>query len=90
MNQNRLKMNTEKTEFTIFGPGQNLLKCLTENINVCGDIVECSKKIRLLGMWVDTALTFKNQISMNVVQLCSIYRKLGRLDLFSLWMPAGL
>ena len=64
MNQNRLKMNTEKTEFIIFGSGQNLPKCSTENINVCGDVVECSNKIRLLGMWLDTGLTFKHQISM--------------------------
>ena len=64
MNQNRLKMNTEKTEFIIFGSGQNLPKCSTDNINVCGDIVECSNKIRLLGTWLDTGLTFKHQISM--------------------------
>ena len=35
-----------------------------KNINVCGDIVECSNKIRLLGTWLDTGLTFKHQISM--------------------------
>ena len=35
-----------------------------KNINVCGDIVECSNKIKLLGMWLDTGLTFKHQISM--------------------------
>ena len=64
MNQNRLKMNTEKTEFIIFGSGQNLPKCSTKNINVCGDIVECSNKIRLLGTWHDTGLTFKHKISM--------------------------
>ena len=57
-------MNTEKKEFIIFGSGQNLSKCSTENINVCGDIVECSNKIRLLGTWLDTGLTFKHQISM--------------------------
>ena len=64
MNQNRLKMNTEKTEFIIFGSGQNLPKCSTKNINVCRDIVECSNKIRLLRIWLDTGLTFKHQISM--------------------------
>ena len=57
-------MNTEKTEFIIFGSGQNHPKCSTENINVCGDIVECSNKIRLLWTWLDTGLTFKLQISM--------------------------
>ena len=30
MTQNRLKMNTEKTEFIIFGSGQNLPKCSTK------------------------------------------------------------
>ena len=64
MNQNRLKMKTEKTEFIIFGSGQNLPKCSAKNINVCGDIVECSNKIRLLGTWLDTGLTFKHRISM--------------------------
>ena len=49
MNQNRLKMNIDKTEFIIFGSQQNLLKCSTKNINVCGNIVEGSDKIRLPG-----------------------------------------
>ena len=35
-----------------------------KNINVCGDIVECSNKIRLLGTWLNTGPTFKHQISM--------------------------
>ena len=54
MNQNRLKMNTDKTEFIMFGSQQNLLKCSTKNINVCGNIVEGSNIIRLLGIWLDT------------------------------------
>ena len=34
MNQNTLKMNMEKTEFIMFGSGQNLPKCSTENMSV--------------------------------------------------------
>ena len=34
MNQNRLKMNTDKTKFIIFGSQQNLLKCSIKLINV--------------------------------------------------------
>ena len=59
MNQNRLKMNTDKTEFILFGSWQHLHKCSTKNINVCGNLVECGEKIRLLGTWLDRSLTFK-------------------------------
>ena len=64
MNQNRLKMNTDKTKFILLGSWQNLLKCSIKNINVCGSIVEGSDKIRLLSTWLDTGLTFKPQINM--------------------------
>ena len=64
MNQNRLKKNADKTEFLIFGSWENLLKCSTKNINVCGNIVEGSDKIRLLGTWLGTGLMFKHQINM--------------------------
>ena len=64
MNQNRLKMNTDKTKFIIFGSQQNLLKCSNKNTNVCGNLVKYSDKIRLLGTWLDLSLTFKHQINM--------------------------
>ena len=57
-----LKMNTDKTEFILFGSQQYLHKCSTKNINVCGNLVKCSNKIRLLGRWLDRSLTFKHQI----------------------------
>ena len=89
MNQNRFKMNTEKTEFILFGSGQNLPKCSTENINVCGDIVVYSNKTRLLGTWLDTGLTFKHQISMKCCTAIFNLQKIGKLDRSSLGMPAG-
>ena len=64
MNQNRLKMNTDKTEFILFGSQQHLHKCSTKNINVCGNLVKCSETIRLLGTWLDRNLAFKYQINM--------------------------
>ena len=64
MNQNRLKMNTYKTEFILFGSWQHLHKCSTKNINVCGNLDNCSEKIRLLGTWLDQSLTRKHQINM--------------------------
>ena len=63
-NQNRLKMNTDKTEFILFDSWQHLRKCSTKNINICGNLVECSEKIRLLGTWLDRSLTLKHLINM--------------------------
>ena len=64
MNQNRLKMNSEKTEFILFGSQQHLHKCSTKSINVCGDLVKCREKIRLLGTWLDQSLRCKHHINM--------------------------
>ena len=94
MNQNRFKMNTDKTEFIIFGSQQNLLMCSTKNINVCGNLVKGSDKIRQLGTQLDTSLTFKHQINMKChtamfnlqktrqIQASSYY---GCLSDFGLW-----
>ena len=64
VNQNRLMINTDMTEFILFGSWQHLHKCSTKNINVCGDLVKCSEKMRLLGTWLDHSLTLKHQINM--------------------------
>ena len=63
MNVNRLKMNTDKTEFILFGSRYHLPKCETRSIKICGDIVVKSNKIKLLGVWLDENLSFKSQIN---------------------------
>ena len=40
MNQNRLKMNSEKTKFILFGSLQHLHKVSIKSINVCGDLTK--------------------------------------------------
>ena len=65
MNQNRLKMNSEKTEFILFGSWQHLHnKCSTKSINICGDLVKCSDRMGLLGTWLEQSLTCKHHINM--------------------------
>ena len=64
MNQNRLKMNLDTTEFILFGSPKLLPHCSMDNINVCGDQVSKCNKIRLLGIWLDSNLNFKHQINM--------------------------
>ena len=63
VNVNRLKMNTDKMEFILFGSRYHLPKCKTRSINICGDIVVKSSKIKLLGVWLDENLSFKSQIN---------------------------
>ena len=64
MNQNRLKMNLDKTEFILFGSPKLLPYCSMDNINVCGDQVSKCDKIKLLGIWLDCNLNFKHHINM--------------------------
>ena len=64
MNQNRLKMNSDKTEFILFGSPKLLPCCSMDNINVCGDQVSKCDKIKLLGIWLDCNLNFKYHINM--------------------------
>ena len=56
-------MNTDKTEFILFGSRYHLPKCKTSSINICGHIVVKSSKIKLLGAWLDENLSFKSQIN---------------------------
>ena len=63
MNQNRLRMNSEKTDFILFGSPKLLPSCSTDNINVCGNQVSRCDKIKLLGIWLDCNLNFKQYIN---------------------------
>ena len=63
MCQNRLKLNPNKTEFIYFGSRQMLSKCTENSINVVHDTVERVDKIRCLGVWFDSVLSFKFHIT---------------------------
>ena len=60
---NRLQMNTSKTEFMMIGSRKQLSKCVENNIKVCNDTVEKSEIIRLLGIWIDSNLNLKTNIT---------------------------
>ena len=75
MNENRLKMNNNKTEFIVFGSKQMLCKCKTTNINVNGDITNKSPDIRLLGVHLDEMLSMKCHINKTCrVALFNLYK----------------
>ena len=62
MNENKLKLNTSKTEFIMFGSRPQLNKCRTKNIEIAGDKIESESCIRYLGAYLDETLNFKEHI----------------------------
>ena len=64
MDSNRLKMNTSKTEFILFGSKHQLKKCQTNHLLVDQDNIKRSTKIKYLGVYLDEYLTLKEQIKM--------------------------
>ena len=63
MDSNRLKMNSSKTEFILFGHPKQLKKCSSTCLNVCGEDVNLSVDIRYLGVYLDSQLSFKQHIT---------------------------
>ena len=66
MDQNRLKMNDDKTEFIMFASKRQLDKCETTSIDVNNTIVKCSPTIKYLGALLDQHL----QLSQHITRKC--------------------
>ena len=64
MNENRLKMNLQKTELIFLGSKQQLKKCETSDIRVIDDKVERSKVTKYLGSSLDENLSFVKHATM--------------------------
>ena len=62
MDENRLRLNSDKTEFIMFGSKVQLLKCNTTSLSVNGSVIPKSDIIRQLGAWLDSNLNFKHHI----------------------------
>ena len=58
-----LKMNPSKTEFIYFGGKQQLGKCVTDNLDVAGDLILRSHSIRYLGAYLDENLSYKQYVN---------------------------
>ena len=64
MNENRLKMNVQKTELMFLGSKQPLKKCEPSDIRVINDKVERSKVTRYLGSWLEKNVSFVKHVTM--------------------------
>ena len=62
MDQNRLRMNSKKTEFILFSSSVQLAKCTTESLNVNGEIIPMVNMVKQLGVFLDRNLNFKHHI----------------------------
>ena len=68
MDHNRLKMNSDKTEFILIGSMQQLWKCHSQQININSENIAKSETIKYLGAWLDSNLSFKK----NITERCKI------------------
>ena len=62
MTLNRLKMNSSKTEFILFGSRVQLQRCSDCQIVVCDANIQQSSSVKYLGLHMDDQLTFNIQI----------------------------
>ena len=81
MSANVLKMNASKTEITIFGSNKLLPKVKTSTLNILGDEVSTTPKLKYLGVWLDQSLTMLDHIkykcqtaAYNIRRIASIRR----------------
>ena len=63
MDHNRLKMNSDKTEFILIGSKQQLQQCHTKQININSKNITRSETIKYLEAWVESNLSFKKHIT---------------------------
>ncbi len=85
MDQNRLKMNNEKTEFILIGSRQQLGKVTTTEINipVSEEIIQRKDFLKLLGATLDNRLTFKKMISLKCQIAMGNLQELKRIRKYS-------
>ena len=55
-------MNPTKTDFIYLGSRVQVGKCLEETISACGDSIQHSEVIKLLGVHINKHLSFKHHI----------------------------
>ena len=63
MDAMRLKLNTDKTEFIMFGNKTQLLKTSTSKLDVNNDMIEKSPLVKCLGAWLDENMTFTSHVN---------------------------
>ena len=63
MDENRLQVNSAKTDFILIGSRQQLVKWKTNSILANGETIQRSSSIKYLGALIDERLSFKQYIT---------------------------
>ena len=81
----KLKLNETKTEFIYFGGKQQLAKTRKNTININGETIQCTNKIKYLGGHLDSSLTLKDHIiakskaaTINIIKIRNIRKYLNQ------------
>ena len=60
MDDMRLKLNPDKTEFSFFGNSIQLQKCITSSFCANGEQIPLSEEVKCLGVFLDRNINFKS------------------------------
>ena len=63
MNENRLKVNNNKSDFILFGSKRQLDKCKTKTLDVDNTKIDLADKIKYLGVLLEWKLNLKQHIT---------------------------
>ena len=64
--QHAPQMNSDKTEYIMFGSQQQLTKINPEPLQAGPDVIELSNKVKYLGSLLDNTLSFDQHVSSKV------------------------
>ena len=67
--ENRLKMNSTKTEYIVSGNNVQLAKCHHHGVKIGEETIHKSNKIRLLGVHLDIQVTLKEHIKLKSAKM---------------------
>ena len=76
MDSMHLKLNTDKTDFIIFGWKQQLRKLDESQLDASGSLIPKSKVVRYIGGHLDTSLTFETHIKIKVKTAVANFTKI--------------
>ena len=79
MSANRLKLNSDKTEFMILGTRQQVAKMQYDGLSIAGEVIKAKQCVRNLGVYMDSELKMNLHVQ-NVVRVC--YGKLRKIASF--------
>ena len=80
-----LKLNSEKTEYIMFGSCQQLTKINPEPLHAGPDLIELSSKVKYLGAPLDNTLSFDLHVSSKVQKAMANFIKIKSIHKYITW-----